>query len=50
MELDLQVSPEEIVSGGGGAGAEQVGLFRFELFVNSSATDIVLVTLPKHGS
>ena len=44
MELDLQVSPEEIMS------REVELVFRFELFLNSSATDIVLVTLPKHGS
>ena len=40
MELDLQVSPEKIMS-------REVEL---GLFLNSSATDIVLVTLPKHGS
>ena len=28
----------------------KLDFFRFELFLNSSATDIVLVTLPKHGS
>ena len=35
---------------GGGAGLRKFVFFRFELFLNSSATDIVLVTLPKHGS
>ena len=47
MELDLQVSPEEIMStgGGGGTGLRKLDFFRFELFLNSSATDIVLVTL-----
>ena len=52
MELDLQVSPEEIMSREveGGAGLRELEFFRFELFLNSSATDIVLVTLPKHGS
>ena len=46
MELDLQVSPEEIMS----REVElELDFFRFELFLNSSATDIVLVTLPKHG-
>ena len=35
---------------GGGAGLPELDFFRFELFVNSSATDIVFVTLPKHGS
>ena len=31
---------------GGGAGQEKLDLFHFVLFLNSSATDIVLVTLP----
>ena len=35
---------------GGGAGLQKLDFFRFELFLNSSATDIVLVTVPKHGS
>ena len=35
---------------GGGAGLRKLDFFRFESFLNSSATDIVLVTLPKHGS
>ena len=43
VELDLQVSPEEIMN-------REVDFLRFELFVNSSATDIVFVTLPKHSS
>ena len=43
MELDLQVSPEEIW--GGGAGLRKWDFFRFELLLNSGATDIVLVTL-----
>ena len=30
--------------------AKVLDFFRFVLFLNSSATDIVLVTLPKHGS
>ena len=34
----------------GGAGLRKLDFFRFRLFLNSSATDIVLVTLPKHGS
>ena len=64
MELDPQVSPEEIMSReveldpqprrdheqGGGAGLRKLDFFRFRLFLNSSATDIVFVTLPKHGS
>ena len=43
VELDPQVSPEEIMS-------MEVDFFCFGLFLNSSATDIVLVTLPKHGN
>ena len=39
---------------GGGAGLRKterkLDFFRFELFLNSGATDIVFVTLPKHGS
>ena len=31
---------------GGGAGLRKLDFFRFELSLNSSATDIVLVTLP----
>ena len=53
MELDLQVSPEEIMSREVELGCESWDFFRFELsklFVNSSATDIVLVTLSKHSS
>ena len=51
MELDLQVSPEEITSGEVELpGLRKLDFFRFELLLNSSATDIVLVTLPKHGS
>ena len=38
MELDPQVSPEEIMS-------REVDFFCFGLFLNSGATDIVLVTL-----
>ena len=45
VELDLQVSPEEIMSREVGAGLRKLDFFRFELFLNSSATDIVLVTL-----
>ena len=47
VELDPQGSPEEIMSmQGGGAGLRKLNFFRFGLFLNSSATDIVLVTLP----
>ena len=35
---------------GGGAGLRKLDFFRFRLFLNSGATDIVFVTLPKHGS
>ena len=31
---------------GGGAGLSKLDFFRFGLFLNSSATDVVLVTLP----
>ena len=51
MELDPQVSPE--VSDheqGGGAGLRKLDFICFRLLLNSSATDIVFVTLPKHGS
>ena len=50
MELDPQVSPEEIMSREVELGCESWTSFPFELFLNSSATDIVFVTLPKHGS
>ena len=35
---------------GGRAGLRKLDFFRFRLFLNSGATDIVFVTLPKHGS
>ena len=44
---------QEILEEGGGAGLSKLDLFCFELsklFVNSSATDIVFVTLSKHTS
>ena len=51
MELDPQVSPEEIMSKEvSGAGLRKLDFFRFGLFLNSSAADIVLMTQPKHGS
>ena len=53
MELDLQVSPEEIMSRVVELGRlSKLDLFCFELskFANSSATDIVFVTLSKHSS
>ena len=46
MELDPQVTPKRDHEQGGGAGLRKLDFFRFGLFLNSSATDIVLVTLP----
>ena len=48
VELDLQVSLRRDHEQGGGAGLRKLDFFRFELFLNSSATDIVLVTA-QHG-
>ena len=46
VELDPQVSPEELNNEqGDGAGLRKLDFFRFGLFLNSSAADIVLVTL-----
>ena len=51
MERDLQVSPEEVMSREVELGCESWTSFASRcLFLNCSATDIVLVTLPKHGS
>ena len=55
MELDLEVSPEEIMSREVELSCKSwTSQFLFELsklFVNSSATDIVFaVNLPKHSS
>ena len=51
MKLDLQVSPEEIMSREVELGCESWTSFAStELLLNSSATDIVFVTLPKHSS
>ena len=50
MELDLQVSPEEIMIR---EGLRTLDFFCFELsklFINSSATNIVFVTLSKYSS
>ena len=45
MELDLQVSPEKIMSREVELGCEtELDFFHFELFLNSNATDTVLVT------
>ena len=49
-ELELDPQPRRDHEQGGGAGLRKLDFFRFGLFLNSSATDIVLVTLPKHGS
>ena len=46
MELDPQVSLEQPIMRGGGAGLRKLDFFRFGLFLNSSAMDIVLMTLP----
>ena len=47
MELDPQVSPEGTYhEQGGGDGLRKLDFFRFGLYLNSSATAIVLVTLP----
>ena len=48
VELDPQVSSEEITSRE--VELRKLDFFRFRLLLNSSATDIVLVTLPKYGS
>ena len=50
MELDLQVSPEVIMSREVELECESWTSFASSLFLNSSATDIVFVTLPKHRS
>ena len=42
------LSPEEIMSKE--LELRKLDFFRFRLFLNSGATDIVFVTLPKHGS
>ena len=44
MELDPQ--PKRDHEQGGGAGLRKLDFFRFGFFLTSSATDIVLVTLP----
>ena len=49
-EVELDPQPKRDHEQGGGAGLRKLEFFRFELFVNSSAKDIVFVTLPKHGS
>ena len=46
VKLDPQVSPKEIMSREVELGCESWTSFAFRSFLNSSATDIVLVTLP----
>ena len=46
MELDPQ--PRRDHEQGGEAGMRKLDFFRFRFFLNNSATDIVLVTLPVH--
>ena len=50
VELDPQVNSEEIMSREVELGCESWTSFASGLFLNSSATDIVLVTLPEHSS
>ena len=49
-EVELDPQPRRDHEQGGAAGLRKLDFFRFRLFVNSSSTDIVLVTPPKHGS
>ena len=49
-EVELDPQPRRDHEQGGGAGLRKLDFFRIGLFLNSSATDIVFVTLPKHGS
>ena len=49
-EVELDPQPTRDQEQGGGAGLRKLDFFRFRLLLNSGATDIVLVTLPKHGS
>ena len=45
MEVELDPQPRRDHEQGGGAGLRKLDFFRFGLFLNSSATDVVLVTL-----
>ena len=47
VELDPQVSPEEIMSREVELGCESWTFFCFKLLLNIGATDIVLVILPR---
>ena len=49
-EVELDPRPRKDHEQVGGAGLQKLDFFCFRLFLNSSAMDIVLVTLPKHGS
>ena len=49
-EVELDPQPRRDHEQGGGAGLRKLDFFHFGLFLNSSATDTVFVTLPKHGS
>ena len=49
-EVDLDPQPRRDYEQGGGAGLRKLDFFHFRLFLSSNATDIVFVTLPKHGS
>ena len=46
----FKLAQEEIMSREVELCCEKLDFFRFELLLNSSATDVVLVTLAKHGS
>ena len=49
-EVELDPHPRRDHEQGGGDWLRKLDFFRFGLFLNSSATDTVLVTLPKYGS
>ena len=48
-KVELDPHPRRDHEQGGGAGLRKLDFFRFGLFLNSGATDIIFVTLPKHG-
>ena len=49
-QVELDPQPRRDHEQGGGAGLRKLDFFRFGLLLNSSATDIVFVTLPKYFS
>ena len=49
-EVELDPQPRRDHEQGDGAGLRKLDFFRSRLLLNSGATDIVLVILPKHGS